>query len=73
MSLATTSTGVWVTFALVLGAIVSRYILQSHLCLPPGPTPLPLVGNVMDMPRKHIGREFSNMTSKYGQLSQISI
>lgn len=34
--------------------------------LPPGPRPLPILGNVLDMPSGHLGRGFMDLSAKYG-------
>ena len=34
--------------------------------LPPGPTPLPIVGNLLQLPRKDLGREFAELSKAYG-------
>ena len=36
------------------------------LPLPPGPRPLPFIGNLLDMPKKDIAPSFRNMSNKYG-------
>lgn len=42
---------------------------RKRLHLPPGPSPLPLIGNAFDMPRKHLGSEFYELTKKFGTSS----
>ena len=42
-----------------------QYNRKGHL--PPGPTPLPLLGNMLDIPRSNVGPAFSALTKKYGR------
>ena len=39
---------------------------QKQLPLPPGPPPLPLIGNLFDVPTKDLGAKFRKISDKYG-------
>ncbi len=47
-----------------------RYKRKGHL--PPGPTPFPIIGNVLDIPRTSAGPTFSAMSKKYGASNATS-
>lgn len=64
----------WPWLAIAVGVTWRlTYSRRKHgLQLPPGPPPLPLLGNALDMPRTHLGREFAEMTQKYGESALTS-
>nr|AIM58852.1 cytochrome P450 2C8 [Callithrix jacchus] len=39
--------------------------------LPPGPTPLPIIGNILQISVKDIGKSFSNLSKVYGPLFTV--
>ena len=41
--------------------------------LPPGPTPLPILGNILHVPRTSVGLTFSALTKKYGASSNLIV
>ncbi|EGN99391.1 hypothetical protein SERLA73DRAFT_108873 [Serpula lacrymans var. lacrymans S7.3] len=45
----------------------------SHLALPPGPKPLPLVGNVKDMPTSHEWVTYTKWAKQYGDVMHLSV
>ena len=54
------------TSALLLLTVwdIRRYNGKGHL--PAGPRPIPLLGNVLDIPRHDVGSAFSTLARKYG-------
>ena len=39
---------------------------SHHLPLPPGPRPLPIIGNMLDVPTENMEQAFYDLTQKYG-------
>ena len=39
---------------------------KSTLPLPPGPPPLPVIGNLLDVPMKNMEAEYHDLSRKYG-------
>ena len=50
-----------------------RATQQKELPLPPGPKGLPIIGNVLQMPRTHIERGFAKLSEKYGALQVVPL
>ncbi|KAH9847609.1 CyP450 monooxygenase [Lenzites betulinus] len=68
------------TWLLLIGiAIVPLVVLKiyrarrSTLSLPPGPRPLPILGNVLDFPKQHLGPEFHELSQKHGDIVCLQV
>ncbi|PIL24825.1 cytochrome P450 [Ganoderma sinense ZZ0214-1] len=60
--------------AIALILLLARIRLwKSRSHLPPGPKGLPLIGNVLAMPRTHLGRHFARMGDRYGDIVYMDI
>ena len=50
-----------------------KYRTPSSLPLPPGPKPLPIIGNLLDMPSKDRARKFWDIGRAYGACIQTGL
>lgn len=61
----------WVFLAGVIVFFVKSRVSGRARRLPPGPKPLPLVGNLFDMPTKSFGAQFRELNNTYGASQHI--
>ena len=65
--------------ALAIGCVVlTIYLRRSSRRLqrgplPPGPPPLPLLGNILDIPKKISAQEYQKLSDKYGECLYVSM
>lgn len=67
---------IYATFiALLVGLYVSsqRQKTKSSLPLPPGPKPLPLIGNVHQAPKSHAWRTYYQWSKEYGSVVHVNM
>ncbi|KAH9926307.1 cytochrome P450 98A3 [Epithele typhae] len=60
----------WVALALCVSLAVAweAKTRRRRLHLPPGPPCVPVLGNALDLPRRHLGLEFQQISDKYGDV-----
>lgn len=60
-------------------ALICVFALLAYICIrrmrqlptPPGPRGLPIVGNALQMPKKHAWLAFTEWANEYGQVSPM--
>ncbi|KAL5531037.1 hypothetical protein ACEPAG_3913 [Sanghuangporus baumii] len=64
-----------VFFFIVIGAIVAliKCVFRNERISPPGPTPLPLVGNLFQVPRRYPVKHFAKWKDLYGSFFHFRI
>ncbi|KDQ55519.1 hypothetical protein JAAARDRAFT_37534 [Jaapia argillacea MUCL 33604] len=70
--------GAGVVYALIGGLVVAAYLSRStrkkqSLPYPPGPKPLPLVGNVLDIPLKQLWLGATEWAKRYGEIVHLNV
>ncbi|KAI0705578.1 CyP450 monooxygenase [Earliella scabrosa] len=58
---------------LVLWRIGTSRSRRSSLPLPPGPTPLPIIGNMLDVPQKDMEAGFRKLNKQYGDIVHLDV
>ncbi|TBU41985.1 cytochrome P450 98A3 [Dichomitus squalens] len=61
------------TVGIILLATTVRWRCKRIAHLPPGPTPFPIIGNILNVPREHLGREFADLTKTFGDVVHLSV
>ena len=65
-------------YATFMGLLIAVYILRQRkqipsLPLPPGPKPLPLIGNVHQAPKSHAWRTYREWSKEYGPIVHVNM
>ncbi|KAI0367632.1 O-methylsterigmatocystin oxidoreductase [Pilatotrama ljubarskyi] len=55
------------------GIVLWRRRDRSRFPLPPGPKPLPIIGNLFDMPTKRYGPALRDLGAKYGDMTYLNM
>nr|VWP01592.1 Uncharacterized protein [Ganoderma boninense] len=61
------------TSAILFFALRDLFRRNGKGHLPPGPVPLPILGNILDIPRSSVGLAFSALTKKYGDIVYFNV
>lgn len=54
-------------FAVLAAAILVHFSRRNNFKRPPGPKPLPFIGNLLDVPREETWKTFAEWRGKYGE------
>jgi hypothetical protein len=66
VSLASTFDLLVLVFSLAVFLAIRDYRKRRGLPYPPGPRPIPLIGNLFDIPKDFSWLEYTQMSKKYG-------
>lgn len=69
----TPSTGGQVALALSLATILAFWTFGRKSDLPPGPTPIPIFGNALQIPTEKTWLYFKSISEKYGPIVRLTI
>ncbi|KAJ5693112.1 hypothetical protein N7462_002535 [Penicillium macrosclerotiorum] len=66
------------TYVAIVGVLIGWYLVKrrkstSALPLPPGPTPLPLIGNAHQAPKSYGWRTYQQWSEKYGPIVHVNM
>lgn len=64
---------VWISILVAIPAITLVYDVVTWLRMPPGPTPLPFIGNKLQLPKASPWIQFQEWSKKYGPIYTIFI
>ncbi|KAI0800113.1 CyP450 monooxygenase [Fomes fomentarius] len=56
---------------LVLTAVIGFISRRNGVRLPPGPTPLPFIGNIFDVPKSMSAKEYDRLCQTYGEIVHL--
>ncbi|KAI0656915.1 O-methylsterigmatocystin oxidoreductase [Cubamyces menziesii] len=74
MSSSTAWTAAFAVIVITAGTILWRYRDGGNrLPLPPGPTRLPIIGNLLNLPRKQLGPALRDMGKQYGDVMYFDL
>ena len=63
------------TILLISSAVAAWFLLKKRTkcSFPPGPPPMPILGNVLDMPDSYMWLTFSEWSNKYGDVVHLNL
>jgi cytochrome P450 len=59
--------------ALIVATLILLRYARNRLPLPPGPPPLPIIGNIHQVPAKHPWLKFHEWTKQYGPIFKLKL